>query len=558
MSEVEVGDEIELLDVGSSGSSEVVEVVSNPSSSRVLTLLGVIAALAAIFFLSSGDNAAPEETSPSSTTAPPDTITSMESQLTNREAALTSLGIVIGDGPDLQWHPVDGVLDTPWFQWVDDAFVGDNGSVEFTIQLVDGEATLTEQASPRVGFADYRLHGFGGNRLLVPSVQVPDHVLVLDVGDEPLRIELPELDGINEGELIETNVWMHGSIVGDQFVAIASHLTQVDIPALAERVGRDLDDAMYAEGSTDRIRLHTRTGTLDPILFADLDLSGVEIEQLQQANSNGVEVFSINIATGAAEIVDLPELEWVSAPAKMIDGEWQLRWSDGSGGSWTSSTADGVTWSTAATPNVGWMVTSGSQLFDMGQETYIRRSLDGGATWEQTRVPSRNTQRVVAGEVIVLGPAWNSSFWDEEVAVETASEDYELVLTDGDPSFELRTLDGEIVLSGDLWELSGRARWDEATSDHVFLDPETDTELLRVPAMSIAIATAKGSPTEEIAMARWAIDDDAPEWRLAAPGEVFGPGALTVEFIPGAHYLLALVTTADGYELYIADAGLDS
>lgn len=557
MSEIEIGGEIELLDVESPSSSEVGEVVANPKSSRALTLLGAIAAIAAIFFLSSGENTPAEETSPSTTTAP-DTTTSTASAIAAREAAVTNLGVLLGDGPQLQWHRVDSVFDTAWFQWVDGAFVGDNGSVEFTVQLSDGDASLTERPSPRVDFPGYQLQGFGGNRLLVPSVPVPDHLLVLDVGDEPLRVELPKLDDNPEADLIQTTVWLQGLIVGDRFVAIVSRSTEVDVPALAVRVGRELDGAMYVEASTDRVRLHTQTGTLDPIMFADVDFSEAEIEQLQQANSHGAEVFSIDIASGVAETVDLPGLEWLTGPPNMIDDEWQLRWTDGSRGSWMSSTSDGLSWSTETASNAGWLMTSGSQLFDMGQETNIRRSLDGGATWEQTRLPSQNTQRVVAGEVIVLGRQWSSSFSGEEVAVETASENYELVLIGGNPDFEIRTLSGDVVLDGHLWDPFQGGRRDDESGDHVFSDPETGTELLRASAMSIAIATATASPTKEIALARWAIDEEAPEWRLAAPSEFFGVGALTVEFTPGDDNLLAVVTTAGGYELYIADAGLGS
>ena len=544
--------DVELLDAESSATQH--DVVHTSGIHGMFTVLGLMVAAGLLFFLATGSNDQPEEASPSTTIADETTTTTL-SAVERRAAALTNLGVILGEGPDLDWHQVEADLDTAHFVRRADGFVGDNGTTEFRIMLDDGQASIVERPSPLLAFPNYRLQAFGGDRLLVPEQSLPDHIIVLPVGEgDPIRVELPPFGDLPEGELIETTAWVYGSILGDRFVAVVSAHTTVDTAAVAQRTGRDLTGSVYLEVASDRIRLHSRPGMLDPILYDEVDFTEAEIAQLQQTDTYVEQVFTIDLATGRAEQPDLPDFEWLNGPPVDVNGSFTMTWSNSDGVMWSSSTIDGLTWSTQQARNSGWFLSSGTQLFDFGGDPDIRRSLDDGKTWDDARMPRRNTEPVVANDVIALGRSWSSGFAGEEVVVEASSEDYELVLV-GDSRFELRhrSGDAEPVLSGHLWDQASSATWDAVTNHHVFSDPRTGAELMRVAQVDMAIASAKASPTTEIALGHWPVDQDKPEWLLAPPEAVFGSGALTVDFVAGDGRLVAIVTTNNGYELHIAD-----
>ncbi len=548
-------DEVQLLDVellDTDGAHTRDDIVRAPGG--VLTMLGVAVSLGLVFFLASSSDEPPEQASPS-TTAPVDTTTSTLSDSERREAALTNLGVVLGDGPALDWQRVDADVDTMQFASWADGFIGDNGTTEFRVWLNDGRAVFDERPSPLLSFPNHRLQTFGGERLLVPKDPIPDHVLVLPADDtEPVRVDLPPFEDLPQGELIESAAWVYGSIVGDRFVAAISTDTQVDVAAVALRTGRELSDAMFVEVAFDRIRVFGHSSTLDPILYEDVDFTETEIAQLQETQNHVERVYTIDIATGSAEPVDLPDLQWIDMSPVQADGTLTVTYADGNHGLQTASTTDGVTWSREAMPNMGWFIDSGTQLFDVGGDPSIRRSLDDGETWTSARMPRSDAQPILANNVLAFGRSWNSSFSGEEVLVESSSEDYALFIV-GDARFEVRPLanDTDPVLTGHLWEQFSGAVWNETANEHVFNDPTTGEELLGVSASALAIALAKASPLNEVMLGHWPADEEAPEWLLVAPSEIFGEGTLTVDFVAGDGQLLAIATTAEGYQLYLAD-----
>ena len=548
--------DVELLNADSAPASD--DVVHASIAGSVLAIIGVVASLGLVFFLVNGSNEPPETASPT-TTSPPDTTssTAILSDRERREEALTNLGVILGDGPALDWQPVDAHNDIAFFSHWNGTFVGDNGTTEFRVGLSDGQATSSERPSPLLDFPDHRLQTFSGERLLVPNRPIPDHVVVLPTdGGEPLRVELPDFDEFPQGDLIKTEAWVSGTIVAERFVAIVSTNTEADPVALAERTGRDLTKVRYLEVGNDRIRIHTDSGMLDSIVYADAGFTEAEVAQLQQTNEYSERLLSIDIVTGDAAAADLPGLKWISGPPQNEGGQLTMTWSDDRGVTSSSSTVDGITWATSEVDAFDWWhEKSGTQIFDLSNEGNLRRSLDDGETWTSARTPRSDAQPIVANDVIVFGRSWNPPFGGGEVVVESASEVLELVIVDGDTQFEIRPLIGNStpVLSGYLWDIAPPAPWGQPTSEHVFTDPETGEELLRVTAIDLAIAMASASPTNEIALGHWPADQDAPEWLLAPPSDLFGSGALTVDFIAGDDQLLAIVTTVDGFDLYIAD-----
>lgn len=551
--------EIEFIDEGTLGSPKTVadHVSSSPGANRVGAAIAIaIAVVAGFVVFGTGDNE-PRATPPDTTARETNESATSEPKLTEQEQAEADFGVAIGDGPGLAWHPVGSSANSEWARWSSGGFVIDNGSVEQTIRLVDEVVTVTETASPQLAHPGYQVQTVGDAQLIVPSEPLPDHFVLLRDDHEPARFDIPPLTDLPEGDLIETNVWVYGAIVGDRLVLNISTSASVDLDAIEARTGRNLDGAAGAWADFDHLELYgPGSDTFEPINFVDEGFTEAEITQLKLTNNHSSSLASFDLITRTTELDPLPDLEFLFDLTSRADGRLLVGWIDDNRTEHVSSTTDGIDWTTESTTNSRSFEDSGTHPYNHnGPGLFLERSGDGGSTWQSTRVPLPDTPRAVADDVIVLGRPWNGIAPGEAVAVETGSERHQLLLFEDFQRFELHDTwpFGEPLLTGWVHDARGPATWEHPTNELVFTNPDTGTEILRLPGHAITAAFAAQNPMKHMAITRWPADTVDPEWLVTSPQEVFGDAALSVNFIAGGHQILAVVTTAEGFDLFITD-----
>lgn len=550
--------EVEFIDQAAPGpSKDSAEHIDTGGPSRLGTVVGLVAvAVVAVLVIGSNNNDAPPSITPTTEPAP-----TTEPELTSEEQLEADLGVAIGDGPGLTWQRLNEPIETSSFSWTTDGFVADDGAVEWTISLQAGQADTAVRPSLRAAYPDYRTQAMvGGERLLVPDQPIPDHVLVINGSGEadaqPVRIDISSLDSPQNGDLVEAQRWLTGSVVGKRLVLGVSESVQVSIPALAERLDLDLEGVLWVDVGSVQLSFLGNSIDIDSISYEDAGLSDDEIQQLRSADTFGSRLLSIDLETGAIETPDLPEFDFFpSVPFLSLAG-LTLVFSDNVGRASLATTSDGLTWEIDSVGTERWLAYSGTQLFDFGGSSSSGdRSTDGGQTWDSTRLPLEETDRVVAGDVIFLGRPWNSWEVAGGVNVDTNNDDdYYLVMFDSFSRFELRSVwpFEEPILSGSVDDRSSGAEW-TSNGELVFTNPDTGVELARASRGAAQAAAARANPMDQLAMARWPADVDDPEWLVTSPTDLFGDDALSVDFISGGTNVLAVVTKARGFDFYIAD-----
>lgn len=492
--------------------------------------------------------------------APPLTIDEeppeVDPPLTEQERREAEFGVELGEGPGLEWQAIDLDIEIKQWTWADGRFIADDGATEWSIALDRDRPTTIEQASVRALYPDYRPQRLDGGRLFAPPMPIPDHLIVIPDGGELIRIDLPDVIEPSTTDLITSTAWFSGAIIEDRLVLAMSAFFTIDIATLGQRTSRDLSSVVYAAVIDNRVELYPiGTGRVpEPIPLADLGVSESEIMALTRLDQTNTHVMSVALDDGEVQPAAFDDLEYVNDLLIDLEGQLLLGWDDGGGLSWVSTTTDGVTWRSERRATTRWLVNSGTQLFDFNtQGALVSRSSDG-ETWNITNSPLGDSPRTVAGDVVALGRPWDGDASIGGVPVETGDPLLYLVLFNDGRRFELRGPDpfGPVV-SGWIDNPWSGARRDPNTNELVFIEPRTGDELLRVAGHDADAATAEFNPLENVALARWPIDVADPEWLVTSPTDLFGPGALDVEFVAGHQQILAVVTTADGYELHLAD-----
>jgi len=546
-----VSDDIEFLDAAPSPATQVDHVESG-SSNRSGAAAAVVAAIAAAVFVVGFDNSPPPPEAPDVTI---ERTENTDPQLTEREQLEDQFGVDIGDGPDLVWQPVDVDVDTRSWLWTGDNFVSDNGTTARSVGYGDAGLAVSERPSLLIDYPDYQFSAFDGGQLLVPIDSALDHVIVIR-DRTPVRIELPEPPGVPTSALFETYLWAQGEIVGDRLVVRLSASGSINLDELEARTDIDLTGIVYAQARRGEIHLFSRESgpAPDRISFEDAGLSPLELSEVELLGNDVNQLFTIDLRASTVEPLDFPDFQYIDQLVLSPGGELLLGWADTNELEWDSSTNDGITWSTERSTKNRWVVSSGTQLVDLASQFTISRSGDGGRLWVDTVDPLRNSARAVAGDVIALGRPQNNYGTDAGVIVDTEN-DFWLTMFDHGERFELRgirTFETPLATGWIEDPMSGASR-DWLASEFVFTDPRTGDELLRVSEFAVESAFAIESPMETIAFARWPVGIADPEWLITSPVEVFGAGALAVDFVGGDQQLMAIVTTIDGFEFYIAD-----
>lgn len=550
-------DDVELLDVDPNAEVEL-DHVDAVSTNRLGAVVAAAAAIAAVVFvIGIGNNPSPPaEPAPVTIEEEPPEI---ERPLTEREQQEADFGVAIGDGPELVWQRVDTNSNARYWRWSNGGFHAGNGASEWSISLVGSDPTVTERPSLLIDYPGYQAGRIEGGQLLVPDEPIPDHLVIVVDESEPIRIDVASTIEPSASGLTATNVWFYGAIIGDRAVIHRSAYVEVDIAVLEVRTQRDLAGVAHVSVQGDQIDLYSSgDGPIpEPIALADTDLSEDEVDELRSIGQPIGDVLTAGLVTGEAQPVDLPDFEYHNDLLIGLDDELILGWTDQGGRNWLSTTADGVTWSTERRGVSRRLVNSGTQLFDFNsQASMISRSSDGGETWNVTRPPLLEARQSVAADVVVLGETWND-YEIGGVSVETDSDQFTLYLFDNGQRFELRGPSPFAEpMTGWTYDPASGAEWDWTTNSLVFSDLRTGNELLRVSGHAVESAVAAQHPMEQMALTRWPTDVSRPEWLITSPVDVFGEGSLRAEFVSGGQYLLAIITTVDGYEFFITDTEL--
>lgn len=558
----EAGDEIEILDLDASRrhvEAEIVESDQRDSSSRV-AILGalVVGGLAMLGVVTAGNTPAPEPPAPS-VTIPPDPVTVEEIDRAAEIAELeATYGVEIGDGPGLVWDLVVWNINTNEFRWIDDGFVGQDGSTEWTIRPGVLGPSIGQRQSPELEYPGYAMRLVDGARLLVPEVAAPDHIIAL-VGDrDPVRFDLPPPEVLPATELVTARRgWFNGVVVDEQIVTTGFQQFEVNREAMALRTGRDLTGIDWFELAGDRLRLNEAGpagGTYaDPIIFDDVGFTEDERADLMLLESWESEAVSLSIADGSVEPVPLDFTDF-SQPLRTSTGV-ALLWNDEDFQTWLSSSTDGLTWSTSPFERDGYLSISGATLYSFPFDGSTMRRSSDGRTWQRTRAPFASSFNSLAIDdvlVVVDDPGFGPT--NDDTLVEINTDDYDLTITGAGRTFELTDpLTGEIVLSGSIDDSASGAAFDPFGVGLAISDPDSGEELLSIPqgALLQAYAQAQEWPTPEVAMSRWDRTADDPEWNIQPIDALFSD-AIRVQFIPGDGYLLAIATTPTGYRYYVA------
>ena len=554
---VHAGDEVEILDLDASLVAVDREtVVSEPHSSPspLAVLAGLVVAVVALFaVVTAGNTPAPEPPTPL-VTVPPEPLSPEEAARRAEVAELEAIyGVEIGDGPDLDWELVVWNIGTDRFQWVDDGFVGRDAETEWTIRPTMVGVSVSQRENLAVGYPGYLLQLVEGARLLIPQRGITDHVLVAAGDRDPVRFEMPPFDNAPTSDLVRpVRSWSDGLVIDEQLVLIGYDLLEVDLEVLGARIGRDVDHFDFMEIGPTGLRPRT-VGELDediePISFEEAGLTEAEVADIRRVNEPSRSVaFSINLASGSnagtdVEPIVLNGLVWADSVARTQSGA-ALVWSDIDAQHWLSTSADGTTWSTrplSADDGSVWLSGSDIYTFPTGGPSSIRRSGDLGRTWQRTRRPFVSSfDNLGVDDILIVAEETQALASDEPAIIVT--DDYIVTITGPGPSFELSDPEtGEIVASGTL-----------DNSESLAINVSAD-DLLTIPrgALLSIYADANGREPSAIAITRWDVGSSDPEW-LIQPVDAMFNDAVEVDFTAGDGHILAVVTTTQGVDYYLA------
>lgn len=555
-------DAIEILDLNplpQRSSTEVLAVEPSGSGSGLAKLaVAAVGAVVALGVVTAGNTPAPKPPAPS-VTIPPTTLPAEEVERAATIAELeATYGVEIGDGPDLAWEPVIWNIGTTEFAWIDDGFVGDNGETEWTIRPSLLGPSIGQRQSLSLEYPGYSVVLVEGARLLLPTVS--DHMLVAIGDQDPVRVDFPALDTVATSELIVPVRYLSSGVaVGDRVVIAASTALEIDLEAFSVRVGRDLSNVASVQVLPDRVRFAERDGPLEAILFDDVGLTPSELTDLGLVDNWVQGVWSADVSAGAGvggfEPLAVDDVHAVRSVTRTDTGA-ALTWYDETGQLWLSTSTDGEVWSTGPLMIVDTLSFSGPRLYDVATDDSrsIRRSPDQGRTWQSTFRPfEQSVEALAIDDVLVVLRSPSLAIDSPSMSLEV--DDYDVEISAAGRLFELiDRSSGETVFRGTIDDSASGVAFDPFGAGLAISDPETGDELLSVPqgALLRAFAEAGGAESAELAVTRWEVDQDDPEWRIEPLIDVFHD-AVDAVFVPGDGHLLAVVTTSTGTNFYVAE-----
>lgn len=413
----QASDDIEILDLDSLLSQreqETIETEPSSSLSGRAVLAGLVVGGIALFgVVTTGNSPAPEPPAPS-VTIPTEPIDPEEAALAAEVAELeATYGVEIGDGPDLRWGPVVWNIDADRFTWVDDGFVGHDGTTEWTIRPSMVGPTVLERESLELAYPDYELQHIEGARLLIPTRGASDHLLVIAGDRDLVRFDLPALESPPITDLVRYVRFAWDGVVVDDHVIVASYqYPQVDLEVLGNRVGRDLSEFDFAAiGERELVPriIDDPSVEADVINFVEAGFTPAEIAELQRVNSEPgqSETFALDLVNVEAALVPIAELQWTQAVAELSNGA-AVAWLDLGDQHWLSTSSDASAWSTRPLSVDGgsvWFSDARMYTFPVSGRS-IRRTDDLGRTWQRTRRPftAVSTSLAVDDVLIVASP----------------------------------------------------------------------------------------------------------------------------------------------------------
>ena len=468
---------------------------------------------------------------------------------------------LVGPGPDLEWEPLSWRMDTPEFRWMSGAFVGDDGATEWRVRPAGVGLFVTQRQSVLVDFPDYYIVDAEGQRVLAPRVDQPDHLLFVEEDREVVRVEIPTREPVTD--LVVRRARIDVAVIDDRAVVVIERVDAIDPRTLGPRIGWDLvgrQPTVQALGDELRIRVsdpgEEAVNGIITVPIAATDLTVTELEALQPGPAQ-IDVVAVDLSTattGPPGIV--PD---VFADVGVAGNRFVLEWSTADYRRHVSTSPDGRTWRPQAT-GVGVVGVVGDDIAIAGIEqttSDIARSFDGGMSWQFTPAPMPKFELTMVDDVVAIRSLASGQ---DGLAVGTDYPidlgKYELVITGAGRSFELRDPETEaLVTEGVIEDSATGAAYDPFGAGLAVIDPENGEELTVSQAqlwLAFTTTDVDSAPAQTIGLAQWD-PSGAPVWRVEPIDAVFGPDAVRINLVGGDEHMLAVVTTANGFDFYIAE-----
>lgn len=544
----DLSDEIELLDVhqteAAAPSTETLSSGGSRSGTLAVVAALAVAALGIAGLASNGsDEAAAPTTSP--ITAPAPSTTVVEDSTTNGDRVVAQ----IGDGPELVWDRVEVEVGATAFRWLSDSFVGSsrltdyrlrpNRSLTVSVGGLAGPEPEIQSSSPVIGDGSTN-----PSELVFPDPTARD---VARVTITPMPTAL--------SDLVEPKVELAVERIGERTLVLQTAAGVLNIDEFRLRTGISLDPIFDVVVSAVEIAAYSDDRE-EIVSIALLDLSDADLAALRIVDEPEQRL-SIIDADGTIETVqlELGQISWLA----VVDDEFII----GAEELWRS--ADGRSWEPTSdeTPRFGGLRAPGSDgvLFGLAfspSDGFITTSTDAGRTWRRFPRPMNNTWTISSVSPIIATTGWASDPPIQTPAAPSViTADFELRFDSEGASFELSTRDGTTLLSGGTGDPASGFRFVPGSSDIWFVDPATGTEIARFDRSEFTAALATSltlsGDAQLVGFADVSRNTGNPEWSLTPVNELFGPDALSVEFVPGDGWFLASVITTTGRELYVAE-----
>jgi len=548
-----VPDEIEFLGLAEPSHHESETVSTTPSRRNALAVVAalVVAALGIAGLAASGsDETTPSTTAPATPTTAPDRA---EEQATIRRSD-DGPTAAVGAGPTLVWQRVETSTDATNFAWVGDSFYATGGAADVLIRPGPGGASLT-----LLGASDESI-----DRSIVSSTEVfsrsPTNPDVLYF---PTNSRLQTLDIVPiappRSDLVELSTTLAVERLGDRVLVLQTTLTVLDVEQFRLRFETSVDTVFDVTLSASSITVEGGDQSED-LPIADLDLSTDELQALRSLGQS-TQVLSAGTIGGDADpvVLAMDRVDWLA----VVGDEFVI------GGDRLWRSPNGVDWEEALgdTPRFGGLNPPGPDgvltgLAFEGDDGFLTTSSDAGRSWARQARPMQNTWATTSAFPIVAMTGWQEESFVPSIADWVVlAPSFELRIVGDAERFELLDRSGTLILSGAPSDPSTGFRFVPGSPDVWFVDPRSGEEIARFPQSVFASAfaaarTLDGEPQLVAFADLTSPGDETLEWSLMRVDELFGPQALAVDFIAGADWLLANVTTVTGRDLYVAEVPL--
>lgn len=535
-------DDIEILGVATTTEdASTVETVSAGGDRR--NALAVLAALTVAALGVAGLTSGSEETTAPTTTSStqPSTTTTPSSTTTLPDRIVAE----IGDGPTLVWDRVAFEVNAVDFTWVEDGFLGADGTTDYRVRP---NGTLTVSTN---GLAEGQPIIQSSSIVTGDGTANPSLLRFSTLGGDEVGLE-PMV--IPESDLVDSRLDLAVERNGDQVLVLQTVGGVLDVPGFRARTGVEIEPIFDVVVSPTVL---TVSGEDDQevLPIGELDLSPGDLEALRTLTDPIIRLSAGTIGgTTEAVEVDIARVEWIAvAGDDFVAGGTELRRSS-NGIDWEGTSAD--------TPMFGGLLPPGPDGSLVGlsfelDETFLTVSTDAARNWADIPSPLSNIWQTSSVAPVAAITGWrDDAFLPAVERWSVLTPAFELLIGSVDNSFELSTRDGELLLSGRVDQLDSGFQFAPGSNDIWFVDPETNEEIARFPQALFASAfaaqrTSDGNP-QLVAFADVS-QPERPVWSLTPVNELFGPDALSVSFVPGDGWFLANVVTSTGRELYLAE-----